>query len=469
VRQELEIVQRSLSIQLSDEQEKAVLMAFSNRISIITGGPGTGKTTVLNAILGVYKMIFKSGEVLLAAPTGKAARRMHESTGMPAMTIHKALRLKAEEDPEDDDGRSLSFDFVIVDEFSMVDMSLCSWLFGSLKPSASLLLVGDADQLPSVGAGNVFFEFINCNRIPVTTLNIVHRQKSGSLVARNAAKIRKGEHILDYGEDFKLLRCEDSEEAADVIKVEYMRELGRLRDLSKLQVLAPLRRKGAACSNYLNGQLRELANPPSPFKKEVKIGEKIFREGDRVMQVKNHGDVSNGEIGYIKSVKLSKDEFDPDDDFELPFNDNDDKFFEKLVDDDASYLDFDNRDKTRNPHVAVDFSDGRKVVYTFEEMDMVELSYAATIHKSQGSEYDTVIIPILDDAFMMLRRNLIYTAITRAKAKVVLVGREQSLIYAIKKNDIAKRNTILGARIVAFLSGPRNVSLFDELEEARDC
>jgi exodeoxyribonuclease V alpha subunit len=415
---------QSLDIKFSKEQEQAVSMAFSNRISIITGGPGTGKTTVLKAILHVFKRLFQ-GSVLLAAPTGKAARRMHESTGENAMTLHRALRMKSDDDQENPTG--IDYDFVVVDEFSMVDMSLCSWLFRSLKSSCSIVLVGDADQLPSVGPGNVFYEFINCKLIPVTRLSYVYRQQSGSIIARNAAKIRDGDHALSYGDEFSLRPCESAKDASDLIAKLYLEELAQ-KDISTVQVLTPIRKNGLAASNFLNIRLRDLANPADPSKNEIWIGQKLFRTNDRVMQIKNQLDISNGDVGTITSIQPESKPFPPN----------------------RSPKDMDPGERKQYaPHVNIAFTDDRRVCYNYEEMEVIEHAYAVTIHKSQGSEYETVIMPLLMDFYIMLRRNLVYTGITRAKKKVVIIGSSKALGIAIAKNDIATRNTKLGERIIS--------------------
>ncbi|MDR1540392.1 MAG: ATP-dependent RecD-like DNA helicase [Clostridiales bacterium] len=410
IEEELINVQDGIGIELSERQQDAVRSVFLNMASIITGGPGTGKTTVLKVILEIYRKIFKDEKILLAAPTGKAARRMAESTGMPAYTLHKSLQLRS----DDDDGKEiramakLEENFIIVDEFSMVDMGLAYMMLSAINEGARLLFVGDADQLPSVGAGNVFRELIQCGLIHTTYLDNVYRQSSGSLIAQNAAKIKNDDINLLYGSEFEFIECETSEEAAQIAMATYEKELEMLeQDLSKVQILTPFRKRGNACSNNLNEILRERINPPSSDKPEIQSGLKTFRLGDRIMQIKNKNGISNGEIGFAVEIDSARE-------------------------------------------LILEFSDSRIVHYNATDCQMLELSYATTIHKSQGSEYETVIITILNDFFIMLRRNLIYTAITRAKKKVVLIGHKQALATAILKNDIDQRNTLLCQRILNF-------------------
>ena len=404
---ELEKSQKKLDITLSDMQKEAVKTCFTSNISIITGGPGTGKTTVLKVILDVYERIYKGNKILLTAPTGRASRRMSESTGFPdAQTLHSAMGLKGDEVPSDEG--ILLYDFIVVDEFSMVDMWLCHELFKRIMKNTKVLLVGDADQLPSVGPGNVFRELINCSRIPVTKLDVVFRQAETSRIAINAHEINKNSTNLLYGPDFELKHCDNDAEASDIIKTLYMQEVEE-NGIENVQILAPFRVRGESSSGGLNTALHKLINPPQPGAAEFKVGKRVFRFGDKVMQTKNKGDISNGDIGFIMAI---------------------------AKDDDGV------------PVLKIQFSDERVVLYHSEDMDTIEHAYAMTIHKSQGSEYDTVIIPILSSFYIMLRRNLIYTAITRAKKKVVLVGEQKALFMAIHKNDTDKRNTLLAQRII---------------------
>jgi len=320
--------------------------------------------------------------------------------------LHSALGLIGE-DNAFNSKEMLSSDFIIIDEFSMVDMKLATELFSRLKVGAKILLVGDADQLPSVGPGNVFRELINSNTIPVTVLDVVYRQANTSRIALNANAINKGETKLLYGTDFQFISSDSPEDAAQKVREIYRKELEHSNS-SQVQILSPFKRKGEACVDRLNDTIRELINPSDSKKMEVKMGEKIFRKGDRVLQIKNKGIISNGDIGFINSIHI---------------------------------------DDEKDTIITIVFSDERTVEYSPENMDMIELSYAVTIHKSQGSEYDTVIIPMLKSFYVMLQRNLIYTAITRAKKRLIFVGEKKALYMAIHSNDVDQRNTILGERI----------------------
>ncbi len=394
---------------LSDSQKRAVELCLSHPLSIMTGGPGTGKTTTLRFMLDIYRSAYPGYEILLAAPTGRASRRMEEQTGLPASTIHSALGLITDEDSSLNDNTLLSADLVVVDEFSMVDMRLAYALFQRLKPGCQMIIVGDADQLPSVGAGNVLREMIRSNLVPTATLDTVFRQANNSRIAVNAHAINHNDTHLLYGEDFQMFEVNSSEEAAQLVTKFYLDEI-RVRGVEDVQILTPFRKKGAVGANALNAELRELVNPADVSKPEVKSGSHVYRVGDRIIQTCNRNDVSNGDVGIITGIHTEDDE----------------------------------------PVISIRMLDGRKYDYTLETMEDTDLSYCLTIHKSQGSEYPTVIIPLLKEHYIMLRRNLLYTAITRAKAKVILIGQRQAVYMAIHKNDVDQRNTVLADRIVAY-------------------
>ncbi len=387
--------QKKLGIKLGKQQVNAVKMCILNNLSIVTGGPGTGKTTTLRVILDVYKTVF-GGQILQLAPTGRASRKMSESTGCnDAQTIHRALGLIDDDFNLND--KKLECDFVVVDETSMVDMRLAYEFFRSIGPYTKVLLLGDSDQLPSVGAGNVFRELINSEAIPITKLDEIFRQSSDSLIPVNAHLVNSGNTNLEYGEDFKFINCESDEDTAKVIEDYYIKNAKNI-DISSIQILTPFKSKTKASSNELNKVIQKVMNP-SNSSLEFKSGYNTFRVNDKVMQTKNKDDIFNGDVGIIKNIA---------------------------------------RD-----NVTIEFNGNRVVNYDAEEMLNVDLASAMTIHKSQGSEYDVVIIPVLTSFFTMLKRNIIYTAITRAKIKVIFVGQKKALAMAIKKNDIDKRNTNL--------------------------
>lgn len=394
---------------LSPKQEIAVRQAFQHNLSIITGSPGTGKTTVLKMILEVYKKLYPKKDIILMAPTGRASRRMAESTGFDeAKTIHSCLGLVSE---EDDNGRSekagtLDAGLIIVDEFSMVDMWLAKQFFSRIQPGTKVVLVGDPDQLPSVGAGNVFKEMIQCGIIPVTVLDEIFRQAKDSLIAHNAKFINEGNTKLYYGNDFLLINGESQEEVAGSIMECYCQEISQ-NSIEKVQILSPFRSEGDASSDQLNLNLREVVNPFQCEEDEIHIGAKSFRVGDRIMQTHNTKKVSNGDLGFIRYIKDTED----------------------------------------GKKVGMDFGPNRQFEYSLEEMANIDLAYATTIHKAMGSEYDIVLMPLVKAHSILLYRNLLYTGITRAKKKIILFGQKSVLFMAIHKTEASKRNSHLGDRI----------------------
>lgn len=405
VEPELEQAQKDLGITLSEQQRQAVRMVFKNPISIITGGPGTGKTTVLKVILYIHGMKCKS-EVQLMAPTGRAARRMSESTGNPnASTMHMALGLLGEDYTTD--FAYLEAGFVNVDESSMVDMHLAYEFFRRVKRNTRILLVGDVDQLPSVGAGDVFRELIRCGLIPVTVLDLVYRQGSASSIPINAKRMKEGKTDLILGNDFQFIGCRGISETANMVKRIYQDEIAR-NGIDQVQILTPFRAKTEAGVVELNRSLEDIINPSVRGKEELKIGKDIFRSGDKVLQNKNTALVSNGDMGIISG-------------------------FEK--------------DEDGNLKTQIEFTDDRQVEYEREQMEQIEHANAITVHKSQGSEFAVVIIPWVKAFYIMLKRNILYTAVTRAKVKVYLVGDWNAVCQAIHTDDNGKRKTMLAERI----------------------
>lgn len=402
--QHLKEVQKENGVLLSEKQAEAVRMCMENRFSIITGGSGTGKTTVLKSILAVYQRLHPGKEILLAAPTGRAARKMAESTGFPyASTLHAALNLTS--DTAEYEEVIIPADFVVVDEASMVDMRLAYYLLHSLGTGTKVLFVGDANQLPSVGAGNVLNEMIASGIVPVTVLDMVFRQKNTSRIPLNAQSIQMGETKLLYGDDFQFLPADNAAEAAEIIKSEFLKQTS-IYGVEHTQVLTPFRVKSDVGAAMLNLALQDILNPSADKRPEISSGNRTIRYRDKVMQTKNMETVSNGDIGFVS-----------------------------VVDKDADFP------------VTVTFSDNRIKEYSTDELGSIDLAYATTIHKSQGSEFDCVIIPVLSTFYVMLQRALIYTAITRAKKKVILVGQKRALFTAVHRNDTIQRNTILSKRI----------------------
>lgn len=404
---EIDGQQTEMGFTFAEEQRHAIRTALTSPICIISGGPGTGKTSIQRAILNIYKKAFPDSDVVCCAPTGRAARRMEQSTGYPASTIHKVLNLTAGEVHELKDIDLLEADFVLVDEVSMMDMLTTWYLFNALPPSCRLILVGDADQLPSVGPGAVLNELLACGKLPTVILDKVFRQSEGSLVAENAQRIRHGVSDLEFGDDFQFWPSAEETQSAQYLMWFYKREVDRY-GVDNVALLTPFRKKSKTGVYSLNAALHDTINPASPEKDEIETGQRVLRVGDKVMQMKNRDFASNGDIGYICTSKRDSDGI----------------------------------------LVEVDFGDDRVVAYEdVESLRQLELAYAATIHKSQGSEYDAVLINIQNMHGKMLNRALIYTAETRAKKQVIIVGDWEAVVRAIQTADTKRRNTMLAVRI----------------------
>lgn len=408
----LQAVLQETGLELSEKQETAVHMAFQSNLSIITGSPGTGKTTVLKIIIEVYKRLHPKGELALMAPTGRASRRMAESTGVDqARTLHSMLGLGAGMDTAARNMHPLSADLIIVDENSMIDMWLAYQFFSRVPPKAKVVLVGDPDQLPSVGAGNVFYELIHSGLVPVTVLDRIFRQSSQSLIAYNARFINDGIANLYYGDDFMFISAENQTDAAEKIRQCYCKLIEQY-GLEKVQILSPFRSEGEASANLLNETIRETVNPFRSVEDEIMVGMKKFRVGDKIMQTKNTEKVSNGDLGFVRAIYTTA--------------------------------------RSGGTAAQLDFGADRKVNYTLEEMGNLDLAYCTTIHKALGSEFEVVIIPLLKAHSIMWYRNLLYTGITRAKKRVILVGQKQVLFMAVHRTEANKRNTMLGERMTLY-------------------
>ena len=403
-------IQKETGTVLDEMQEKAVKEAAGHGLLVLTGGPGTGKTTTINAIIRFFES--EGAELRLAAPTGRAAKRMTEATGYEAQTIHRMLELTGM--PEDDrEGQPVHFernaenpleaDVIIIDEMSMVDIHLMHSLLMAVTAGTRLILVGDENQLPSVGPGNVLRDIIRSGQFPVVELKKIFRQASESDIVVNAHKINRGEQveINNKSRDFFFLKRYDADIIIRVVIALIQEKLPKYVEAKpfEIQVLTPMR-KGLLGVERLNQILQRYLNPPDPSKKEKEIGQGLFREGDKVMQIRNNYQlewevrgrygipvdkgvgVFNGDTGIIRMINE----------------------FAELAE--------------------VEFEDGRYAQYTFKQLDELELAYAVTIHKSQGSEYPAVIIPILSGPRMLMNRNLLYTAVTRARKCVTVVGSE---------------------------------------------
>ena len=336
--------ERVLRFRLAPEQCEAVKMGLTSKLCVITGGPGTGKTSVQRALLDLYKKRFPAARIVCCAPTGKAARRMEQSTGVPSATVHRVLGLIANDDGQYGDPETLDADLVLVDEVSMLDVYLAEKLFRSIPATARLILVGDSDQLPSVGPGAVLKEIIASGRVPVVRLDQVFRQKNGSRIAANAKLIRHGNLSLEYGPDFEFYDSTDMSVSAEIIESLYLQETARC-GIDNVVLLSPYRQKTETGANALNQRLQGKVNPPADGKMDAVHGQRRFRTGDKVMQIKNCEDINNGDVGYITSITGTQTE----------------------------------------SVIRIDFGDGRLVDYENADLDMLDLGYACTVHKSQGS------------------------------------------------------------------------------------
>lgn len=402
--------ERVLKIRLAPEQREAIKMALTNKFCVITGGPGTGKTAVQRALLNLYRQKYPEAQILCCAPTGQAAQRMTESSGLPASTIHKALCIKANTDGSLTEGVQLSADLILVDEVSMMDAFLAERLLSALPPQARLVLVGDADQLPSVGPGAVLKEIIRSGVVPVVRLNHVFRQSAGSRIATNARLIKYGNLSMEYGPDFQFFDSANISQSAQIAESLYLQEVQKF-GVDGVAFLTPFRHKTETSVDAMNLRLQALVNPPSPGKPEAVFGQIRFRLGDKVMQIKNYEQVSNGDVGYIIGITGSENE----------------------------------------AMVTVDFGDGRRMEYENDQLRMLDLGYASTVHKSQGAQYKSVILNLQCAHAIMLMRAIVYTAITRARLRLIIVGERKALCRAIRNTKADQRGTRLAKRIQDFI------------------
>ncbi|MBE5906209.1 MAG: ATP-dependent RecD-like DNA helicase [Lachnospiraceae bacterium] len=424
----LDMVEKEQNIRLDDLQKQAIRSAVQKGLLVLTGGPGTGKTTIINAIIRYFEM--ENRDIALAAPTGRAAKRMSEVTGVEAKTIHRLLEVGGGMEQQGtfgrDDENPLEYDVVIIDEMSMVDINLFYALLKALVAGTRLILVGDADQLPSVGPGSVLQDMIEAGTVPVVRLNKVYRQGEESSIVVNAHCINQGQMVsLDNkNKDFFFLKRYDANQVINVTLQLVLQKLPGYVDAGPLdiQVMTPTR-KGLLGVEHLNEVLQHYLNPEKPSKEEKKVGNTLFREGDKVMQIKNNYQlpweitnrynvvidqgmgVFNGDTGIIRKI---------------------DNVMER---------------------VEVVYEESRVVFYPFAQLDELELAYAVTVHKSQGSEYPAVVIPLLQGPRPLMNRNLLYTAVTRAKKCVTLVGDERVFAQMVENGQQLTRYSGLKDRM----------------------
>ena len=436
IERRLRQIEKVADLELDEKQRKAVCTAVRNGVMILTGGPGTGKTTTINAMIHYFER--EGLEFLLAAPTGRAAKRMTEATGYEAQTIHRLLEVNG--NPEEEAAKNgflrneenpLDADVIIIDEMSMVDLPLMHALLCAVVPGTRMVFVGDCNQLPSVGPGSVLKDMIESKKFHTVMLTKIFRQARESDIVVNAHKINRGEEVVldNKSKDFFFLKRQDPTIILRVVLALVQEKMPKYVNAKPydIQVLTPMR-KGALGVERLNKILQEYMNPPAKNKAEKEYGDHLFRVGDKVMQIKNNYQleweiatkyglivdkgvgVFNGDMGIITEIN------------------------------------------TYAETLEVEYDEKKKVTYSFELLEELELAYAITIHKSQGSEYPAVVIPLLSGPRQLFHRNLLYTAITRAKKCVTLVGNDQVFQEMIQNTNEQNRNTSLSERIIEFMS-----------------
>lgn len=431
----LQLIEQDAELSLDEMQRQAVIEAAKHGILVLTGGPGTGKTTTINAMIQYFGS--QGLDILLAAPTGRAAKRMTEATGYEAQTIHRLLEVSG--NPEDGDGRSgfarneenpLETDILIIDEVSMVDLPLMHALLRAIIPGTRLIFVGDGNQLPSVGPGSVLKDLLRSECFPTVCLTKIFRQATESDIVMNAHKINRGEPVVldNKSRDFFFLKRQDANTIISVVITLLQKKLPKYVDAETydIQVLTPMR-KGLLGVERLNRILQEYLNPPNQKKTEKEYGDKLFREGDKVMQIKNNYQLE-WEIATKYGLVVDKGVGIFNGDMGIITNIN-----------------------TYNETLEVEYDEKRKVTYPFQLLDELELAYAITIHKAQGSEYPAVVIPLLPGPRQLFHRNLLYTAVTRAKKCVTLVGSEDTFYEMIQNAHEQNRYTSLSERIQEFM------------------
>jgi len=432
IEEKIKKYEREMSITLDDKQREAIAAAMDHGVIIITGGPGTGKTTIINGIVRIFEEI--GLKTVLAAPTGRAAKRITETTGHEAKTIHRLLEYEFSQNEDfpsfsKDEANPLEVDAIIVDESSMIDILLMDSLLMAIQPGTRLIMVGDADQLPSVGPGNVLKDVIESDAVKVLELDRIYRQSEESLISVNAFEINHG-HMPDINNesDFLFLNKNDGDKLLrDILELVTHRipNAKGFKSIQDIQVISPMK-KGKVGVTNLNKELQAVLNPPNENRAQREFGMVIFREGDKVMQIKNNyhlkwedangfeeGEgIYNGDIGILENINEAMKSF------------------------------------------TILFNDGKRVLYDFEQMDEITHAYAMTVHKSQGSEFPVVVMPIVGGPPLFLNRKLLYTAVTRAKKLLILMGSSYVFSQMIKSGDTQERQTALRERIIDYINNP---------------
>ena len=426
-------VEERQNIELDSLQKDAVKVAIKSGVCVLTGGPGTGKTTTIKTMIEFFEL--EGLDIFLAAPTGRAAKRMTEATGRGARTIHRMLEVKGASDSDNgaaffdrNEDNPLECDVIIIDEMSMVDIGLYYNLLRAIEPGVRLIMVGDTNQLPSVGAGNVLKDIIASDAFPVVTLDKVFRQSNESDIVTNAYKINGGEHVVldNKSKDFFFMERGNVSAVINTTVDLVKNKLPKYVDApsEEIQVLTPSKKNGLLCSNELNKVLQERLNPPSSSKKVYEYGDRVFREGDKVMQIKNNYQIEWKEYSdYNVVVESGTGVF------------NGDMGVVTMID-------------VVTKTLRVMFDDNRSVDYQFSQLDELDHAYAVTVHKSQGSEYPAVVITLLRTPAPLMIRNILYTAVTRAKKCVVIVGDKDVFYRMVDNEEIDKRNSSLDTYII---------------------
>ena len=432
IEEKIKDYERDMSITLDNKQRQAIAAAMDNGVIIITGGPGTGKTTIINGIVRIFKAL--GLKTVLAAPTGRAAKRITETTGNEAKTIHRLLEYEYSQDDDfasfsRDESNQLDVDAIIVDESSMIDILLMDSLLMAVQPGTRLILVGDADQLPSVGPGNVLKDIIESGAVKVLSLDRIYRQSEESMISVNAYEINHGQMPdINNASDFLFLNKNDGDKLLRDILELVTNRLPRAKgfdSIHDIQVISPMKNGKVGVIN-LNREIQAVLNPPRQDRPQREFGMVIYREGDKVMQIKNNYRIKwqdtltteqgegiyNGDIGILQSIS--------------------------------------SRDKA----FVILFNDGKQVTYDFDQMDEITHAYAMTVHKSQGSEFPVVVMPIVAGPPLFLNRKLLYTAVTRAKKLLILIGNQYVFRQMIKSTESQNRQTALCARIINYIKHP---------------